>query len=241
MRIFGKTDIGISRHSNQDTFFIENLSDGAVLVIVCDGMGGANAGNIASENATTLISDYVIKSYSPKMTIYSISDLLRNAVVSANMEIYEIATKNEMLKGMGTTAVVALIREDQVAICHVGDSRVYILGESLSQITRDHSIVQSLVESGKLTPEEALVHPRRNVITKALGVESEIMPDCYELTFSQQNKFLFCTDGLSNFVDSKTIAKILSDNNAQDAVEALINEANKNGGGDNITAVVACN
>ena len=110
MQVFGKTDIGKTRSSNQDAFLIENLSDNACLAIVCDGMGGAKAGNIASENAITLISDYVIKSYSPKLNALSISDLLKNAVVSANMEIYELSSKNELLRGMGTTVVAAIFR-----------------------------------------------------------------------------------------------------------------------------------
>ena len=241
MQIFGKTDIGAARHSNQDTFFIENLSDDTILAIVCDGMGGAKAGNIASENAVTMISDYVFKSYSPKMNAFAISDLLKNAVVSANIEIYQLAAKNDMLKGMGTTVVAALIRGNDVVVCHVGDSRAYVMNDELSQITRDHSVVQSLVESGKLTPEEAMVHPEKNVITKALGVEADIMPDCCEFTIRDNDKILLCTDGLTNFVEPKDISQILKNNNVQDAAVALIDKANSNGGGDNITVVVAFN
>ena len=115
------------------------------------------------------------------------------------------------------------------------------MGEELSQITRDHSVVQSLIESGKLTPEEALVHPKKNVITKALGAEADILPDCYELTVSSEEKVLLCTDGLTNFVNTKEISDILTSKKAQDAVALLIEKANANGGGDNITVVVASN
>lgn len=238
MRIFAKTDIGKLRTVNQDAYAAKILSDGAAFAVVCDGMGGANAGDIASKTAVEIISQYVVSSYVPTMDADDILKLVENAITSANIEIYDMSKKDERLSGMGTTAVVAIVKQNQAYICNIGDSRAYIIGDSLKQITRDHSVVQNLVESGKLSPEEARVHPKKNVITRALGVEDNVLTDVYSIGFSDKDIILLCTDGLSNYVESKKIFETVKNSALDKITELLICEANNGGGRDNITAAV---
>ena len=238
MKCYGKTDIGKKRSSNQDEFNICELPDGAVLAVVCDGMGGAKAGNVASKTAVDAICRYVERSYRVGLDYDGATDILNKAIISANIEVYDISLKTPDLKGMGTTVVAAIATDDFTTIAHLGDSRAYIVGETITQITRDHSVVQSLIESGKLTPEEARVHPRKNVITKALGIEENVFPDNNRYDFDFGETLLLCSDGLTNYVDTETIKSIIDNNDKSVVVEALIDMANKAGGGDNITAVI---
>lgn len=238
MQVFAKTDKGKVRSINQDAFYINTLSDGAVLAVVCDGMGGASAGDIASKTAVEIISQYVLNSYNPSMTSDDITRLLDNAIASANFEVFTLSQKDEQLNGMGTTAVVAVVREAQAIICNVGDSRAYLIANELKQLTRDHSVVQSLVESGKLSPEQAQIHPEKNVITRALGVEENVLTDSYCVEIGENDKVLLCTDGLSNYADANSILRIAKDNALDKITDLLIKEANNGGGRDNITAAV---
>jgi protein phosphatase len=152
--------------------------------------------------------------------------------------VFTLSQKDEQLKGMGTTAVVAVVREAQAIICNVGDSRAYIVNDNLVQLTRDHSVVQSLVESGKLSPEEARIHPEKNVITRALGVEENVLSDSYCVDLGENDKILLCTDGLSNYATRDSILRIVNDNASDKIADLLVKEANQNGGRDNITAAV---
>lgn len=238
MQIFAKTDKGKVRSTNQDSFYINTLSDGSALAVVCDGMGGANAGDVASRTAVEIISNYVVNSYSPTMNFDDTVKLITNAVMSANIEIFDMSQKNELLKGMGTTAVISVVRDDSAVICNVGDSRAYLVNGELKQITRDHSVVQSLVESGDLLPEQAINHPEKNVITRALGVEENVITDSYIVDFNKDSKILLCTDGMSNFVSSETLLKIINNNETDKITALLIDEANFGGGKDNITVAV---
>ena len=238
MQIFAKTDKGKVRSINQDAFYINTLSDGSALAVVCDGMGGANAGDIASKTAVEIISQYILNGYNPSMSFDDITRLINNAITSANLEVYALSQKDEQLRGMGTTAVVAVVRNTEAIICNVGDSRAYLIDNELKQITRDHSVVQSLVESGKLSPEEARVHPEKNVITRALGVEENVLTDGYCVELAENNKLLLCTDGLSNYADADSILRIVNDNAFDKVTDLLIKEANLGGGRDNITAAV---
>ena len=238
MQIFSKIDIGNRRNTNQDACHTCSLPGDAVLAVVCDGMGGASGGDIASSTAVGAVANYVNGAYNPKQSNSSVAELLKNAVSSANIEVYDLACSNEELKGMGTTIVAAIVRDNTALICNVGDSRAYIIDDNLTQITRDHSVVQSLIESGKLTPEEARVHPKKNVITRALGVEENVIPDVYEINFGENSKLLLCTDGLSNFVSGEEILSTFKNNDIKDVADILIDKANEGGGGDNITAAV---
>lgn len=236
MKVYSKTDIGLVRHSNQDAVSTVILEDGSVFAVVCDGMGGANAGNIASEMASKTISEYVKSSYNFNMDSIDIEKMLKNAIVSANMEIYDMSLKDNELKGMGTTVVSAFVKNSQAVIAHVGDSRAYIAGNELNQVTKDHSVVQSLIESGKLTPEAAKVHPRKNVITRALGTEENVVVDTNEFSLDNTDVLLLCTDGLSGYVRESEILKVLK-KETENSPERLIELAKKSGGGDNITVV----
>jgi len=241
LQIFSKIDIGRVRSSNQDAFFTGELSDGSAFAVVCDGMGGANAGNIASETAVKGISEYVLKSYRATMDSEDIAKMISNAISSVNIEIYDMSLKSPNLNGMGTTAVVALVRDSFAVIAHVGDSRAYLVDENITQITRDHSIVQTLLESGKLTPNEAKVHPKKNVITRALGAEENVVSDCDIIDINTGQSLLICTDGLSNFVEPAEILKTFNDTRLNDVAQRLVDIANENGGGDNIAVVTITN
>ncbi|MBQ3057825.1 MAG: Stp1/IreP family PP2C-type Ser/Thr phosphatase [Clostridia bacterium] len=237
MRIYSKIDIGKERSSNQDAFFAGEISQDIAFAVVCDGMGGANAGEVASRTAVKTISEYIINSYRKKITIRDFVKILRNALISANITLYDMAAKDEELKGMGTTAVVVVIKGNEVAIAHVGDSRIYLVNEEIIQLTRDHSIVQTLIESGEISPEDAALHPRKNVITRALGVEEDVAVDTAELVLSDDDTLLLCTDGLTNFVAVEDILKTFKENDIALVPEKLVELANAGGGGDNITAV----
>ena len=237
MKIYSKTDIGKVRSANQDAYFAGRIGDNAVFAVVCDGMGGANAGNIASENAVRSISEFVIRSYRDGMTNEEIEKTVKNAVISANIELYDMSVSDKALNGMGTTAVLAFVYGNTAVIAHVGDSRIYLVNSGIKQLTRDHSVVQSLIESGKITPEDAKVHPRKNVITRALGAEEDVAVDSDCLTLSDGDTLLLCSDGLTNFLEDKDILRVFQNNDISAVAEKLVETANENGGGDNITVV----
>ena len=237
MKIFSKTDKGRVRSDNQDAYFAGRISDNAVFAVVCDGMGGANAGNVASENAVRHISEYIIRSYRDSMDISELEKTVRNAVTSANIELYDMSASEQSLSGMGTTAIIALIKDGESVIANVGDSRIYLVNENIKQLTRDHSVVQSLIESGKITPEYAKYHPRKNVITRAIGAEGSVTADSSVIRLNRGDSLLLCTDGLSNYLDDNEILSVFKNTDISAVPEALVEKANLNGGGDNITVV----
>lgn len=237
MIIHSKSDKGVIRHSNQDAFIAGEIRENFTFAIVCDGMGGANAGNIASEIAVKTVSEYFYNSYRENMNFSEIEKIVKNAIVSANLRIFERADKNPDLKGMGTTIAAVIVKDNEVIIAHVGDSRVYLVNSDIKQLTRDHSVVQSLIESGEIKPEDAKIHPKKNVITRALGVETEVISDFEFLKLNPGESLLLCSDGLTNFVSNDKILKIFTENSIESVAEKLVDEANNNGGGDNITVV----
>ena len=237
MQIFSKTDRGRVRTDNQDAYFAGRITDDAYFAVVCDGMGGANAGNVASEMAVRHISEYIIRSYRGNTDVSETEKTLKNAIISANITLYDKAVNNAELAGMGTTAVAAFVKGDTAVIAHVGDSRIYLINGEIKQLTRDHSVVQSLIESGKITPEDAKVHPRKNVITRALGAEEDVAVDSDCLHLADGDTLLLCSDGLTNFLDDKEILGIFQNNGISAVAERLVEKANENGGGDNITVV----
>ena len=238
MQIFSKTDRGRVRTDNQDAYFAGKITDDAVFAVVCDGMGGANAGNVASELAVRHISEYVIRSYRSGMNMTDTEKTLKNAIVSANISLYDKAVNNTELAGMGTTTVAAFVKDGTAVIAHVGDSRIYLVNGEIKQLTRDHSVVQSLIESGKITPEDAKVHPRKNVITRALGAEENVAVDTAVLNIAEGDTLLLCTDGLTNYLDDGEILNTVRQTAPAEIPESLVNKANGNGGGDNITVVM---
>ena len=239
MKVYSKTDVGRRRTVNQDAYLTGEFDDGAVYAVVCDGMGGAKGGNIASEKAATIISDYIVKSYSPKMSSASVENLLRAAVESANTEIFELARSDEQYEGMGTTVVVVLVIDNLAHIVHVGDSRAYFIGNgTIERITEDHSMVQFMVNNGEISESEAKHHPKKNIITRAVGAEETVLCD-YDIVLKPENtSILVCTDGLSNCVDEQVMLQVITSGDGEDRVERLIELANNAGGPDNITAVL---
>lgn len=237
MQIYSKTDTGRVRSTNQDAFFAGRISKTEVIAIICDGMGGAKAGNIASEMAVKVILDYVTNSYRVGMDENQIEKMLKNAIESANIDVYDMAQKSPDFYGMGTTAVVAFCKDDRVIIAHAGDSRAYLISDGITQITRDHSVVQSLLEQGEITEEDAKLHPEKNIITRAIGAEADILSDSDIIDIKKGETILLCTDGLSNYVDKNIIFDTVKNTSCEKLPDELIRLANKNGGGDNITVI----
>lgn len=238
MRVVAKTDIGSVRPNNQDSYAAGELSSSVAWAVVCDGMGGASGGNIASSTAVKIISERITSSYKDGMSGSSIRNMLTSAIAAANIEVFDESRSDEALAGMGTTVVAAIIADDSVYIAHAGDSRAYILSNgSLNQITKDHSFVQEMVDRGRLTPDEAKDDPRKNIITRALGVSDELRVDFYEEFINKDDVVLICTDGLTNYVTVDEIVTLISNGDFNNFAERLINRANENGGGDNITVV----
>ncbi len=240
--IIGKTDKGSVRHSNQDNFALRTFCDQYGYAIVCDGMGGANGGETASRIAVDSIKRTLDDTVRPNLSERSVRLMFETAIFNANYEVFTAAAEKTELNGMGTTLALALVLNNTAYIAHIGDSRIYLYGAGgLTCLTRDHSVVQNLVENGQLTPSEALKHPHRNVITRAVGVEECVDMDFDVLSLKENDLLLLCSDGLTNYVAESVIADILSSKNTLDIPQVLINAAIEGGGGDNITAVIVKN
>lgn len=237
MQIYSKTDKGRVRAINQDACRTGILSDSVGFAIVCDGMGGANAGDVASGTAVNAITDYITNSYRGTMELPDLEKMAKNALESANIQLYDMALNSPEYAGMGTTADLVILSGKTAVIAHVGDSRVYLVNDTVTQLTKDHSVVQSLIESGKITPEDAKFHPRKNVITRAVGSEETVAVDLASPELNEGDILLLCTDGLTNYVELTDIASVLKTNDLSKATDLLIQKANENGGGDNITVV----
>jgi serine/threonine protein phosphatase PrpC len=234
MQIFAKTDIGKERKINEDFFYISDMKDEIQLAILADGMGGYNAGEVASKTATQAVKEYIQKHFSKD----DIEETIRQAIEYANRVVYDKAKKQKELDGMGTTLDVCLIYNNKVYIGHTGDSRVYkIKHNEMQKITRDDSYVQTLIEDGTITKEEAFNHPKKNMITKALGCMGDVVPNIYVENFEEKDIILMTSDGLTNMVKEDEILKIINEN-PEEAVDKLIKKANDNGGYDNITVVI---
>lgn len=240
MNISVKTDIGKQREMNQDYVKMHKFDDETALLIVCDGMGGARAGNVASEVAANSIYETFVKKYKKSMNDRDLKTLMTSAVNGANLDVFDLAQNKEEYYGMGTTVVAVFISDGYAYTIHAGDSRAYIIyPDDIKKITTDHSIVQQLIESNMITEEEAKHHPKRNVITRALGVDECLETDFNITKLEKDYVVIACTDGLTNYTDESDILKIANKNTPDDICEKLINLANKNGGGDNISVAVA--
>lgn len=238
MKIVARTDKGIVRENNQDSYTAFELDGGAVLAVVCDGMGGAAEGALASSEAVKMIREFIADRFKSDMSDISIKSLLLSAIENANKHIYNISLTDESYEGMGTTVVAALVANSFVYVAHAGDSRAYVISEGvISQITRDHSVVQNMLENGEITPEEAIDHPSKHIITRALGVDDFIRTDFGQEPFEENDILLMCSDGLTNYVTSDDILQLTSDGDYYKYADKLVNLANQNGGGDNITVV----
>lgn len=235
---FAKSDIGKAREINQDYYSIPKPEDHLQLFILADGMGGYNGGEVASSLATQAVKSYIENNFNQiEHTKEAILGLIKNAIEYANMVVFEKAKNVPELQGMGTTLDVCFIYNNKIYIGHVGDSRVYrIRGELIRKLTKDHSYVQQLVEDGKITREEANHHPKKNMLTKALGCTAYVEPDIRARNLEAGDILLMCSDGLTNMVQEKEIYRVVKEN-PQTASQTLVDLANEAGGYDNITVV----
>ena len=239
MKIAGQTDIGKHREENQDSYCAGRQQNDTVWAVVCDGMGGAYGGAIASHTATDTIEDLFVAGLDNIQNEQDAKEFLFAAIAAANRKVHQKASEQAAARGMGTTLAALLAHQGTAHIAHVGDSRVYRLREGeLLQLTRDHSIVQELVEDGSITELEARNHPRKNLITRALGVEREVEAEYSAMRVQNKDLFLLCSDGLSGCVSADEIKRILQATPFFKAASILIKAALAAGGQDNITAVL---
>ena len=237
MKLFGKTDIGLVRETNQDAFLFGSFDDGNCWAVVCDGMGGVSGGQVASAICVEKVSEAIKRSYRKGITVSSAKNLLTTAINAANSAVFKEAQENIELKGMGTTVVAVLVLDSIAVVAHVGDSRAYLINDEINQITKDHSFVQLLIDTGKITEEEAKVHPDRNVITRAVGIEHIVDVEIDIVDIGNNDKLLICTDGLNGYVPDADILKIIKEY-GDSSTEKLVETANNAGGRDNVTVVM---
>lgn len=239
MEAFAKTDVGKARDMNQDYYYITPENEDLKLYILADGMGGYKGGEVASKLATISAKNYIESNFNNIIKEKEeIQNLIKNAMEYANMVVYEKSKEDEELEGMGTTLEVCLIYNNKVYIGHVGDSRIYrIRNDIIRKLTNDHSYVEKLVKDGTITKEEAVNHPKKNMLTKALGCTVFVEPDVTVKGFLKDDIILMCSDGLTNMIKEEEIYNIIREDYSK-ATQRLIEKANENGGYDNITAII---
>ena len=236
MQSSGITDTGSKRKNNQDSIFFSDEPVGSLpnLYIVADGMGGHRAGDKASRMAIDITVEFIKKS-----TLENPIAILKRAMIYANNEIYKSANKDPDLVGMGTTMVAAVALEGKLYVANVGDSRLYVVNNDIRQITMDHSLVEEMIRSGELERKKGRNHPEKNIITKAMGSKDEVVPDFFEIDMEPEDKYVLCSDGLSNMVEDDEIRDIVVDyRDIKEAAKALVDRANYYGGSDNISVVI---
>ena len=235
MKVFGKTDIGVVRTMNQDYLFYSTEPVGVLpnLFIVADGMGGHKAGDYASRLAVENFVKYV-REAKTDVPIRIVDDAVRYV----NRLVLKEASENEDYAGMGTTFVAAFIKDDILFVANIGDSRLYLIDDELTQVTEDHSFVGAMLRAGEITKEEAAHHPDKNIITRAIGAAKEPKVDFFEVDLEKGDRILLCSDGLTNMVSDEVIQDIFASCYLGDIADELIEEAKKNGGTDNISVIV---
>ena len=242
MEYYANTDVGNARTLNEDSYLVKSYNGNSLLAIIADGMGGHNAGEKASRLAVDAMASY-IDSKNPD--IYGFSDrkicmTLEAGVKTVNSEVYAESKLSETLNGMGTTLVTCLLSGNDYHVSNVGDSRMYVIENGqMRQITKDHSYVAELIEIGVITKEQAITHPKKNVITRAIGSEDDIESDVFYGSLCAGSYIILCTDGLTNMVGEDEICDvILNSDSIKLASETLIDKANEAGGRDNITLII---
>ena len=240
MQIWSLTDPGCVRTENQDAFAIQKLKRGAQLCVVCDGMGGAKAGNVASAMAAEEFTKEVSANYRSSMGMELLDSLLDQAVKKANFAVYDQAQMDESYAGMGTTLVAVLLRGKNATVVNVGDSRVYRINDGgITQITMDHSLVQLMVNRGELTPEAARHFPGKNYITRAIGTEPTVKCDIFHLDLKRGDELLVCSDGLTNLVhDQEILFEVVHGEQKDQCCQRLLDIAKKRGAPDNVTSIL---
>ncbi|HAU84538.1 MAG TPA: Stp1/IreP family PP2C-type Ser/Thr phosphatase [Lachnospiraceae bacterium] len=236
MKAFSITNIGMQRKVNQDYVYCNKDAIGSLpnLYIVADGMGGHKAGDYASRCCVeSMIQE--VKGDSLKSPV----SILEHAIQKANETVLRESKKNVEYEGMGTTVVVATIVDDTLHVGNIGDSRLYVIRDRIEQITQDHSLVETMVRTGELMPEDARFHPNKNIITRALGTNEDVKADFFEVKLEKADTILLCSDGLSNMVEDREIERIVKETqDVEKASETLVELANQNGGTDNIAIVM---
>ena len=240
MKHWGITDRGNVRTQNQDYYTIVRFSPEHTLAVVCDGMGGAKAGNIASRLATEVFVEEVKRTWSEKLDRDALRRMMLDAVELANQAVYENSQLSEDYTGMGTTLVAVLVAGNMAIAVNVGDSRAYLLRtRGIQQITEDHSVVQMMVRRGDITEEEARTHPGKNLITRAIGTEKRVACDIFTLRLEQGDAILLCSDGLSNLLsDQELLFEVVHAVHKERCCQRLIDMAKDRGAPDNVTAVL---
>ena len=240
MEFWSLTDPGCVRTMNQDACYGDYLDKSTLLCVVCDGMGGAKAGNVASTLALDVFTQELKNSYHGDFSGDKLKNVLENAVKLTNFTVYDQAQQFEDFAGMGTTLAAALIHGREVTVVNVGDSRVYrINDEGITQITRDHSVVQLMVDRKEMTPEQAKNYPGKNLITRAIGTESMVACDIFHVKLQKDDRLLICTDGLSNLLsDQEILFEVLHGGELADCCQRLLDIALKRGAPDNVTSIL---
>ncbi len=240
MQFWGLTDAGCVRKQNQDTYLMEQLDRNSVICVVCDGMGGAKSGNVASSLAAEVFIQEIKRSYSHLMDREKADQMLRSAVKLANFTVYDQSRQFEEFEGMGTTLVAVLVRGKKATVVNVGDSRAYgINSEGIYQLSTDHSVVQMMVDRGELTPETAKSYPGKNLITRAVGTESMVMCDVFHTEVEKGDYLLLCSDGLSNMMDDQEILfEVVHGADPDGCCQRLLAIAKNRGAPDNVTSVL---
>lgn len=240
MQAWSLSDAGLVREQNQDYCDIVRFSDEQLLVIVCDGMGGARAGNVASRLACEVFTGEVRRTIHASMTQTEISAMMIAGAELANTTVYEQSHLGLEFQGMGTTLVAAFLQGREATIANIGDSRAYYMNRSgITRITVDHSVVEDMVRRGELTPDQARRHPRKNLITRAVGTEREVLCDVFTKTLEAGDFLLLCTDGLSNVVtDQEILFEAVHGANQANCCRRLLAIANSAGAPDNVTMVL---
>ena len=240
MQCWGLTDQGCVRPQNQDTYQIEQLDKNSLLCIVCDGMGGAKSGNIASTLAADVFVQEVRRSFKSGMDREKIGQMMMAAAKLANFTVYVEADQFEEFVGTGSTLVAVLIQGKEAVLVNVGDSRAYIVSpDGIRCLTKDHSLVQMMVDRGELTPERARTYPGKNFITRAIGTEPVVDCDLFHRNVDRGDYLLLCSDGLSNMMDDQEILfEVIHGVNKQHCCRRLLEIAKNRGAPDNVTSVL---
>lgn len=239
MQVGAATDVGKVRSMNQDFYYCSREGRTPYFYIVADGMGGHNGGEVASKISVNIIKDFVMEHYKEEDYVQNRLLLVKDALARANKEVFRISVEKEELRGMGTTLSMAFIEEQRLYTGHIGDSRIYLIREGKAEkITEDHSLVAELLKNGRITPEEADIHPQRNIITRALGTQCHVEIDLGVRDLREGDMLLLCTDGLSNMLSCREIENLCGTiDDPQVLCDRLVEEANLRGGKDNITVV----
>jgi len=240
MQTWGLTDPGCVRTQNQDAYHIVQLDKNTTLCVICDGMGGAKSGNVASSLAADVFVEEIRRTFTSGLKQEAMDQMLQGAVKLANFTVYDQAQQFEDFQGMGTTLVAILIKGMDATVVNVGDSRLYRVNEDgIRRITVDHSLVQMMVNRGDLTPEQARTYPGKNFITRAIGTEPVVMSDLFHLNLERGDCLLMCSDGLSNMMDDQEILfEIVHGMDKTQCCQRLLDIAKNRGAPDNVTCIL---